>query len=197
MRRVRFAMALGIAIPLALAAQPERAVPVGDTLGQQDRPCAGQPRTFRALLREYNATPAHTRASLVGTWVLIGSVFLGEDADPRHPVAKLLNCAGVQFDSVFAHVLTVERDSVTNDYGYAFARDANTHDVRGSLTILIEEGGDDYLVYRCRLTRRGTLACIEPDSHQGLEFQRMNAPPERRPSARRKEGAVLSSREDR
>lgn len=186
MRRTCYAMALGIAMPLALASQQERAVPVDDTLGQQNRPCAGQPRTYRALLREYNATPARPRASLEGTWVLIGSMFLGQDADPRHPVGMLLNCAGVQFDTVFAHVLIVDRDSVTNDYVYTFRRNGHTLDAKGSLTIYIEDGGDYFLRYHCRLTRRGTLACIEPDRHEGLEFKRMNAPLDRRPSAHRK-----------
>jgi hypothetical protein len=117
--------------------------------------------------------------------VLIGSVYLAQDEDPGPPWHTQFNCAGLQRGTVFEHVLTVERDSVTNDYWYTYFRNEHTRDAKGSLTILIEEGGDEYLVYHCRLTRRGTLACIDAPSNQGLEFKRMNAPPERRRSGYR------------
>ena len=190
MRHTLFATILALALPLGLGAQEDRLSPQGDTVVSQDRPCAGQPRTYRALRGEYEAARPRPRESLTGTWVLIGSVYQAAEANAELPWPTQLNCDGLQRVGVFEHVLVVERDSVTNDYWYTYFRNAHTLDAKGSLRIYIEEGGDDYLRYHCRRTRKGTLACIEPDSHHGLEFMRMNAPLARRPSTHLKREVV-------
>ena len=43
---------------------------------------------------------------------------------------------------------------------------------KGSVTFSVDVGGDEgYDDYTCRLTQRGTLACVDAD--RGVEFKRM------------------------
>ncbi len=52
-------------------------------------------------------------------------------------------------------------------------------DIRdGALTFPFDFGGDSHPVFRCRLTKRDTLACLIDVYRQGIEFKRMKVSPE-------------------
>jgi hypothetical protein len=50
-----------------------------------------------------------------------------------------------------------------------------TPDDHASVALAVDFEGDSLPVYRCRLTNRGTLACLfgEPDWIRGVEFRKM------------------------
>ena len=138
----------------------------------QNRPCATQPRSLSALRRAHSQGRAPTLKELQGSWVLIGTV-----AEPAS--VPVLNCSGVKRGGVFEWMITIDGDSMTYD-AVGYPMPAERHHVEWSLSgdlRLSPESGADYAEqYSCRLTTRGTLACIERKNPRGHEFSRQPAP---------------------
>jgi hypothetical protein len=151
---------------------PSRPVAIPTYATQVFRPCKDQPRTRKALTAafEHGRTPSVNE--LRGSWVAIGS----RNEDAARPD---LDCAGLVrgASGVFESVIVPDRDSVEVDMiGMALYRIPLAYDAHGNLLLPIEEGEDDPVDLKCRLTRRRTLTCVTETAGRfvfGTEYARM------------------------
>jgi hypothetical protein len=150
--------------PVSAATSPEEAP---DDAIPQNAPCVGQPKSLRELAASFARGQVPLASQITGTWVQIGDIY----KDPA--VKNSLNCLGVRRGNTLEFVLIAD--------GYAVALHAiGTYpqkavmrpDHKGSVEFSVDFGADEGPeTYRCRLTKRGTLACVGPDT--GEEFKKM------------------------
>ena len=151
--------------PIALRAQntsPRGAASGEEQQGSapQNSPCAGQPQSLKDLEASFDKGRRPLASEMTGDWVEIGHMI-----DRPVDVPKTLNCSGVTQANKLEFVLVAtgysielhavgmvgpqtERMKPDNDGGVAFSD--------------VYFGGEVTLVdNHCRLTARGTLACLQ------------------------------------
>jgi hypothetical protein len=144
---------------------PQYAVP-------QNVPCRDQPRSLRELSVAFQNGRLPLDSETTGTWVEIGDV----NKNPyTHSERAMLNCAGLKRGSKFEFVLvannyTVQLHAIGMTYPQKITMNTS-HDenVEFSVDFAADEGPD---TYRCRLTKRGTLACLIKN-YRGAEFKKV------------------------
>lgn len=147
-----------------------RSMPIkgGDS---RNAPCVGQPRSFKELAVSFRASKTPQASQTTGTWVEIGFVYL--DIEPRHQMEHaLLNCGGLKREGRFEFVLVADGYLLKqHGVGKPDSQTRMVPDHTGSVELEVDEGADEGPEkYRCRLTNRGTLLCLNP--YSGLEFKK-------------------------
>jgi hypothetical protein len=139
---------------------------------QQRSPCADQSKSRSELARSFDKGRIPSPSEITGSWVSIGNfgqaVIKGKERVD-------LDCSGLKRENTFEEVLVmkayvVEPYVIGTPYPEPTTLD---RDKAGSLSFLHEFGGDASPVYRCRLTQRGTLACLIDVYRAGSEFKKM------------------------
>lgn len=139
----------------------------------QDAPCADQPRSLKELAIAFQNGRLPSPSETTGSWVEIGDF---SDRPTPWPRFHDLNCSGLMRRSKFDFVLVA--------HGYSV--ELHVIDMYGSQTVAMEPdhkgsvefpevyfGGEGPVTnYRCRLTQRGTLACLW-GRFAGTEFRKM------------------------
>jgi len=138
----------------------------------ENAPCVGQPRSRTELGKSFQQGRFPLASQITGTWVEIGDV--ANDPSSEH---LSLNCSGVKRGSKFEFVLvvsgySVELHEVGMTYPQKVTMEPNRMGYVGFPVDLSADEGPD--TYRCRLTRRGTLACLV-HAYRGVEFKKMTA----------------------
>lgn len=129
----------------------------------QNAPCADQPKSFGELIDAFNAGQSPSPSQVNGVWVAIGFV---DDS------SSSLNCSGVTRAQTFEWVMIANQYSVEIDMlGVYDQMSTLTPDNQDSLALPVDYQGDSAADYKCRLTNRGTLACL--DGPTGVEFKKM------------------------
>lgn len=132
----------------------------------QYSPCADQSKSLKDLADSFKKGRVPSADDVTGKWAVIG--FVG------HGVS--LNCTGVKRAKKFEWVMIANGYSVEIDMiGVSPHTAAFKPDGKRSLALAVDFDGDDNADYRCRLTRRKTLACLigTPPSEDGVEFKRV------------------------
>ena len=153
--------------------------------GSQPVGCAVS-HTLAELKRAFAEGRVPSAFELTGTWVAIGA--FSQTSGPRGKESDTIDCAGLKrteggtqtrtLDTVLlVNGYSVEPRIVGNDWNVG-ARQAFKRDGRRSLTFDLGLGGDASAYYRCRLTRRGTLACLMEPYYIGDEFTKMPVRPD-------------------
>jgi hypothetical protein len=134
----------------------------------QNMPCSDQPRSLKQLVAAFDRGHRPAPTQINGTWVAIGLL--------RY--SPSLNCTGVtRGGRVFEWVMFVAHDSVEIDMiGRDLLATTLTLDSAQAATFSADfgaDGGPDE--YRCRLTDRGTLACLTGRANWlgGMELKKM------------------------
>ena len=136
----------------------------------QDSPCANQPRSLSELTASFNKGRAPSAQEEVGAWVEIG--YFDNGIPPHY---RSLNCTGIMRGKKFEFAMIGESYAWVMELhaiGYEVQRVRMEPNHKGSVEFsvdLLADGAED--VYTCRLTQRGTLACVNAD--RGEEFKRM------------------------
>jgi hypothetical protein len=133
----------------------------------QNFPCADQPRTLAELMASFNKGRLPLATEVSGSWVAIG--FVGDST-----TIPSLNCTGVKRGDKFEFVIVANRYSLELDaMGMTYFQTViMKRDRRGSVQFPVDFAGDNVPVYRCRFTRRQTLACLV-NIYEGVEFKKM------------------------
>lgn len=132
----------------------------------QNAPCLDQSETITELIQAFDEGAIPQPHEFAASWVAIG--FL--DSTPS------LNCDGVMRAGVFEKVILAGADSVEIDMiGMGSQTRAAVLDDELGLTFHVDFGGDGFPEYRCKLTDRGTLACLSGRGEwvTGWELKRM------------------------
>jgi len=122
-------------------------------------------------------------AQLTGSWVTIGDFSL--PSGPGFKEYDHIDCAGLKYgderfglktqtlrEVLLVDGYSVEPRMVGNEWNRG-DRQAFKRDGRRSITFGLRLGGDASAYYRCRLTQRGTLACLVEPYYSGVEFMKM------------------------
>jgi hypothetical protein len=152
---------------------PENPIP-------QDSPCASQPRSLSELTASFNKGRAPSAKELVGVWVEIGSFDNGmqvvDDEIPPH--FRSLNCTGIMRGKTFEFAMTgtsyayvMELHLVGSSGVWRERMEPNHKGSSVDFSLCSDGDCSGRNVYRCRLTQRGTLACINENG--GNEFRKM------------------------
>lgn len=165
-----------VLVPLSAQQQASSATGAEDSIPvdpiPQNSPCASQPRSLRELTASFGKGRAPSAQELVGVWVEIGN-FNSVD----RPHFRSLNCTGILRGTKFEFAMIGERYAYVMEvhaYGSSSAyRMRMEPNHKGSVQYSVCRDGDcsSEDVYLCRLTQRGTLACVDGDS--GNEFRKM------------------------
>lgn len=175
-----------LSIPLQLCAQhqapptssADESIPIEPVA--QDSPCAGQPKSLRELTASFNKGRAPSAQELVGAWVEVGDFNSGmrPHSDETPPHFRSLNCTGITRGNKFefamigvSYAYVMEVHAYGSSGAYRTRMEPNH---KRSLKYFVCSDGDCSAedAYYCRLTQRGTLACIDGDG--GSEFRKMN-----------------------
>jgi hypothetical protein len=110
-------------------------------------------------------------SQMTGTWVEIGDL----SDYPSSPQHRSLNCSGVKRGNKFEFVLvangySVELHAIGMTYPQKVAMGPDHKQSVGFPVDFAADEGPD--TYRCRLTKRGTLACFV-GAYSGVEFKKM------------------------
>jgi hypothetical protein len=148
----------------------ERARADGADDDTKTAPCPGQPVSLAELREAFSEGELPTAARMTGTWVGIG--FFGATETPE---LRMINCAGNfrQDANAFEEVLVAKGYAITVHNVGTFVQGPTVEISAGALTFPFDFGGDSHPVYRCRLTKRNTLACLIDVYQEGIEFKRM------------------------
>lgn len=158
------------------ATSADESIPIDPV--SQNSPCAGQPRSLGELTASFNGGRAPSAKELVGVWVEIGDFNHGmrplSDEAPAH--FRSLNCTGITRGKKFEFAMIgVSYAYVMELHAYGSSgaeRQRMEPNRKGSVEFsidLLADGAE--AVFTCRLTQRGTLACI--DGNSGSEFRKM------------------------
>jgi hypothetical protein len=134
---------------------------------RQNAPCPDQPKSLKELAESFTKGRTPSASEVSGTWVAIG--FVGEQSS--------LNCNGVVRNKTFEWVMVANQYSIEIDMiGTHLQTTSLTPDNRGSASLEVDFEGDSLPVYRCRLTKRKTLACFlgEHAWTTGVEFKKIS-----------------------
>ena len=162
------------------AIAPEEPLPMEPI--PQNSPCPNQPTSLGALTEAFNKGRAASAKDLKGPWVEIGSF---DNTTRRH--SRSLNCTGIKRGKKFEFAMIGQ----TYDYvvevhaiGYRVQRVRMEPDRKGNSQFSLDLDADGAeQVYTCRLTQRGTLACVDVmkapgfkgrQTSSGEEFKRIN-----------------------
>jgi hypothetical protein len=174
-----------LSMPVQLCAQQQappattadESIPIDPV--SQNSPCAGQPRSLGQLTASFNGGRAPSAKELAGVWVEIGDFNHGmrplSDEAPAH--FRSLKCTGITRGKKFEFAmigLSYAYVMELHAYGSSGAeRQRMEPNHKGSVEFSVCSDGDcsAEVVYRCRLTRRGTLVCL--DGGSGSEFKKM------------------------
>lgn len=139
----------------------------------QNAPCVGQPKSGRELAASFQEGRLPAASQVTGTWVEIGTV-----SDYTSPRYRSLNCSGEKRGSKFEFVLVANGYSVElHAIGTDLQKVTMTPDHKGSVEFTLDlEADGAHETYRCRLTKRSTLACLD-GAFSGAEFKKMNVEP--------------------
>jgi len=152
------------------ATSAEESIPVDPI--PQNSPCAGQPRSLSELTASFSKGRAPSAQQLVGAWVEIGNF---NNVDRPH--FRSLNCTGILRGTKFelamigeSYAYVMEVHAYGSSSTYRMRKEPNH---KGSVEYSACSDGDcsGEDVHFCRLTQRGTLACVDGDS--GNEFRKM------------------------
>jgi hypothetical protein len=183
MRAGLLAFMLSIAV-VQLSAQSATTVENPEHPIPQNSPCASQPRSLSELTASFKKGRAPSAQELKGTWIEIGSFNYGMlppddelQRDDLQSPSRSLNCTGIMRGNQFEFAMIgVDYDwvmefHVAGSGGGVRNRLESNH--RGSVEFSFCRDGDcsGRVLYDCRLTNRGTLACIGGDG--GAEFRKM------------------------
>jgi len=147
----------------------------------QDSPCASQPRSLSELAASFDKGRAPSAKELAGVWVEIGSFDYGmqvADDEEIPPHFRSLNCTGIMRGKTFefattgtdyAYVMELHLVGSSGVWRERMEPNHKSSSVGFSLCSDGECSGRNG--YRCRLTQRGTLACINRGG--GNEFRKM------------------------
>lgn len=159
---------------IAEGAIPEKPIP-------QDSPCADQPRSLSEVTASFNKGRAPSVQELKGTWVEIGNFdygMLAIDDELRQPHFRSLNCTGIRRGKKLefammgdSHAYVMELHVVGSSGAWRETMEPNNKGGSVDFSLCRDEDCSGKNVYRCRLTQRGTLACIGDNS--GNEFRKM------------------------
>ena len=144
-------------------ATPKNSVP-------QYLPCPDQPRTFKELSDSFAGGRLPSPSEVTGSWVLIG-LWLHENSRPD------LNCNGLSRGKTFEWVIHANGYSIEFDgIGVGSQTTALKPDrTTGTLTFGVSFGGENSPVFRCRLTRRGTLVCFGSTYYSASEYKKISS----------------------
>lgn len=131
----------------------------------QNTPCVGQPKSRRELAASFQQGRLPEASEITGTWVAIGTVW---------SEYRSLNCSGENRGSKFEFVMVANGYSAElHPIGTYLQKVTMRPDHKGSVEFPVDfeadEGPD---TYRGRLTKRGTLACLD-GALSGVEFKKM------------------------
>jgi hypothetical protein len=143
------------------AAVPRDSIP-------QYLPCTDQPKSFTELLGSFAAGRLPLPSDVTGSWALVG-IWVHKDSRPD------LNCSGVKRGRQFEWILIAQGYSIeVNAIGTKRQTTNFKADDNGNLTFSIELDGDYVPTFRCRLTRRHTLACLGSPYYDAVEFKKIS-----------------------
>ena len=161
-------------LPLtASAAQVQNPVSAGTSSEEipryaipQNGPCVGQPKSHRELAALFARGRVPLASEITGTWVQIGDVY--KDS----AVGNSLNCSGIRRGGAFEFVLVADGFSVAlHPIGTYSQKAVMKPNHKGSVEFPVDfEADEGPETYTCRLTKRGTLACVDADT--GEEFKK-------------------------
>ena len=136
----------------------------------QNTPCADQPTTRKKLAASFQSGRLPLASQVTGTWVEIGEL----SDYPLSPPFRNMNCSGVMRDDIFEFVLVADGYTVELHAVGAYIEKVKMQpDGKGAVTFPVDFAADEGPdTYRCRLTKRGTLACLIRE-HDGAEFKKM------------------------
>ena len=151
----------------------ERQAPV--TPGRPNTPCGGQPKSLTELKARFATATLPSPSAITGSWVVIG-IFGAAQSHGRELV--LLNCSGITQEETgkFELAMLIDGYSLEPHFvGSGTERRPMTPDVddKASLSFWVDFGGDAIPFFRCRMTTRGTVACLVDEYQEGYEFKRM------------------------
>ena len=130
-------------------------------------PCPDQPKSFKEISDAVDAGRLPSPSDVTGSWALIG-IWVHKDSRPD------LNCNGVTRGRKFEWILIAKGYSVEVDaIGTRHQTTMFKADDKGNLTFSIDFEGDYLPTFRCRLTRRNTLACLGSPYYDAVEFKRI------------------------
>lgn len=147
----------------------------------QNSPCPNQPTSLAALSEAFGKGRVPSAKDLKDTWVEIGSFENGSS-----PHRRSLNCTGIKWGKKLQFALIGQAyDDVVEVHaiGYRVQRVRMEPNHKGSSQFSLDldaDGAEE--VYTCRLTQRGTLACVDfmrapgyrkREATAGEEFKRM------------------------
>lgn len=167
---------LVLALPIGAQAPPSSGeIPQHST--PQSSPCSDQPKSGAELAASFKQGQLPLAATMSGIWVEIGEV-----SDYPDDSFRSLNCSGEMRGSKLEFVLIADGYSAEiHAVGTGVQKVSMQPDHNGNVTFLFDEGADEGPdKYRCRLTRRKTLACLA-DLHppySGIELKKMTVRPE-------------------
>jgi hypothetical protein len=146
----------------------------------QNSPCASQPRSLSELTASFDKGRAPSAKELAGVWVEIGSFDYGmqvvDDGVPPH--FRSLNCTGIMRGEKFEFAMTgtsyayvMELHLVGSSGAWRERMEPNHKGSSVDFSLCSDGDCSGRNRYRCRLTQRGTLACINKGG--GNEFRKM------------------------
>jgi len=173
MRRFLLLITLfGFVIPV-VAQDATSGVSLSENSASQNFPCADQPRLLQELRASFEKGRRPLASEMTGIWVEIGNI-----TDQPVDVPKRLNCSGVTQQNKLEFILVAKGYSMELHAVGMAGRQTERMQPGNEGTVEFREvdfGGEGTLEnYHCRLTRRGTLACMIGTS-QGVEFKKMAA----------------------
>jgi hypothetical protein len=133
----------------------------------QNAPCVDQPKSHREMAASFAQGKVPLASQMTGTWVQIGDVY-------KDPATKnSLNCSGIRRGGAFEFVLVANGYSVAlHPIGTYSQKAVMRPNHKGSVEFPVDfEADEGPETYTCRLTKRGTLACVDADT--GEEFKKM------------------------
>jgi TonB family protein len=133
----------------------------------QNLPCPDQPQSFKEFSDSFAGGRIPSPSEITGSLVLIG-LWLHKDAVPS------LNCEGITRGTQLEWTLLANGYSVqVNAIGTTHQTTTFKPDATGSVTFSVDFGGDSSPSFRCRLTRRNTVACFGSPYYDGVEFKKV------------------------
>jgi len=136
----------------------------------QHAPCTDQPTTRKQLAASFQSGRFPLASQITGTWVEIGEI---SDFPSSSPFRNL-NCSGLTRGNNFEFVLVADGYSVDLHAVSGYPDKVTMQpDGKGAVTFPVDFAADEGPdIYRCRLTKRGTLACLIR-GYDGAEFRKM------------------------
>jgi hypothetical protein len=162
----------GAATTLTLASTERNREP---STTRPNSPCFGQSKSLTELKAEFERAKLPSRPEITASWVAIG-IFGAAESHGTEQVS--LDCNGItqEVTGKCELAMLVEGYSLEPHFvGSGTGRRPITPDAddTGSLSFWVDFGGDAIPYFRCRMTTRGTVACLVDEYREGYEFKKM------------------------